>query len=147
VPEIRILVVDDLAPWRHAVRSMIGRETEWHVVGEASDGLEAIQKAEQLNPDLVLLDIGLPRLNGIDAARQIRSRSPETQVLFLSQETSFDVAMEALKIGTGFVVKTAAAKALLPALKTVIQDRQLRETQQICQQPRKTEKDRDEHYY
>jgi CheY-like chemotaxis protein len=73
---IRILVVDDFKDWLRQVRLLLQPRPKSHVIAEASDGLEAVQKAEDLNPDLILLDIGLPKLNGIEAARQIRQRSP-----------------------------------------------------------------------
>jgi len=69
------------------------------VVGEASDGLEAVQKSEELQPDLIVLDIGLPSLNGIEAARRIRNLAPKSKILFLSQESSADVVQEALNSG------------------------------------------------
>ena len=103
---------------------MIGKEADLHVAGEASDGLEAVQKAKALKPDLVLLDIGLPKLNGIEVARQIQSRAPRSKILFLSQESSPDVVREALKLGVGFVVKTDAARELLSAVNAVTVGRQ-----------------------
>jgi DNA-binding NarL/FixJ family response regulator len=121
---IRVLVVEDFKPWRSFVVSMIRKNPLFRVIGEALDGLEAVQKSEELKPDLILLDIGIPELNGIDAARQIRSLSPQSTILFLSQESSPDVVREALKIGLGFVVKTDAAKELLSAVNAVIQGNQ-----------------------
>jgi DNA-binding NarL/FixJ family response regulator len=115
-----ILVVDDFESWRDCVVSIISQEADFYVAGEASDGVEAVQKAKSLKPDLVLLDIGLPKLNGMDVARQIRSLSPQSKILFLSQESAPDVVREALKVGVGFVVKTHGATELLPAVKTVI---------------------------
>ena len=76
MPLIRVLVVEDFEDWRRQVRFMIQARTEWQVIAEASDGSEAVQKAEDLKPDLILLDIGLPKLNGIEVARRIRQRSP-----------------------------------------------------------------------
>jgi DNA-binding NarL/FixJ family response regulator len=91
------------------------------VVGEALDGLEAIQKAVELKPELILLDIGLPTLNGLEAARQIRKLVPESKVIFLSQESSADVLQEALRIGAwGYVVKGGAETELLTAVEAVI---------------------------
>jgi len=121
---ICILVVDDFERWRHFVCSVIGKEADLHVAGEASDGLEAVQKAKAVKPDLVLLDIGLPKLNGLVVARRIRRLSPYSKILFLSQESSPDVVGEALKCGSGFVVKTDAAKELLSAVNAVMVDRQ-----------------------
>jgi DNA-binding NarL/FixJ family response regulator len=87
------------------------------VIGVASDGLEAVQKAEELRPDLILLDLGLPTLNGIAAAREIRKLVPEARIIFLTQESSADVAHEALSSGAqGYVVKAHAGSELLAAL-------------------------------
>jgi DNA-binding NarL/FixJ family response regulator len=122
--QVCILVVDDFEAWRHFVSLMIGKEADLYLAGEASDGLEAIQKAKALKPDLVLLDLGLPKLNGLVVARRIRRLSPCSKILFLSQESSPDVVREALKFGSGFVVKTDAAKELLHAVNAVILDRQ-----------------------
>jgi len=88
MPIIRILVVDDFDPMRKTVRATLQERCDLQVVGEASDGLEAVQKAVELKPDWILMDIGLPSLNGIEAARQIRKLVPEAKILFLSQETS-----------------------------------------------------------
>ncbi len=118
---VRILVVDDFAPWRHFVTTMISMKSEWQVVGEASDGSEAIHKAVELKPDLVLLDIGLPTLSGIEAARQIRELVPESRIIFLTQELSAEVVQEALSLGAwGYVVKTTVESELLAAMETVV---------------------------
>jgi DNA-binding NarL/FixJ family response regulator len=118
---VRILVVDDFEPWRRFVLSTLRRRPELKVVFETSDGLEAVQKAEELRPDLILLDIGLPRLNGIEAARRIRKVAPDSKILFVSQESSADVAQEALRLGAwGYVIKAHAGSELLPAIDAVI---------------------------
>jgi len=92
------------------------------IIGEVSDGLEAVQKAEELKPDLIVLDIGLPSLNGFEAARRIRKVAPETKILFVSQESSADVVQEALSLGAlGYVVKTHAGSDLLAAVEAVCQ--------------------------
>ena len=94
------------------------------VIGEASDGLEAVQRAVELKPDLVLMDIGLPLLNGIEAARKIRELVPEAKIIFLSQESSTEVLQEAMGLGAwGYVVKAKTRTDLLPALETVIAER------------------------
>ena len=84
-----------------------------------SDGLEAVQRAEELQPDLILLDIGLPGLNGIEAARRIRKLSPQSKILFVSQESSADVIEEALKFGVGYVIKTHAGSDLLATIEAM----------------------------
>jgi len=85
---VSVLVVEDYEPFRQYVCSTLGKRTELQIVGEVSDGLEAVQKAEELLPDLILLDIGLPTLGGIEAARRIRELSPESRILIVSQDTS-----------------------------------------------------------
>ncbi|HEY6386650.1 MAG TPA: response regulator transcription factor [Candidatus Acidoferrum sp.] len=118
---IRILVVDDSEPWRRFASSTLRKEPGLQVVGEASDGLEAFQKAVELEPDLILLDIGLPTLNGIEAARRIREIVPEARIIFLSEESSADIVQEAMSLGAwGYVFKTMAAIELLTAVETVL---------------------------
>jgi len=122
---VRILVVDDYEPFRRFVCSTLGKKPELQVIGEASDGLEAVQKAEELQPDLIVLDIGLPILNGIEAARRIRTLSPESKILFVSQESSADVVQEALSLGAaGYVLKVWAGSELLAAVEVVLQGKQ-----------------------
>jgi DNA-binding NarL/FixJ family response regulator len=124
VGPIRILVVDDFEPFRVFVFSVVSKAPEFQIICEASDGLEAVQKAEELKPDLILLDIGLPKLNGIQAARQIRKLAPSSKILFLSQESSADVVQEALDLGAmGYVVKAYAGSELLAAVEAVCQGR------------------------
>jgi DNA-binding NarL/FixJ family response regulator len=125
VTPIRVLVVDDYEPFRRFVCSTLKQLPDLQVIGEASDGLEAVQKAVELHPELIVLDIGLPRLNGIEAARQIRKLRPECKILFLSQESSADVVQEALSLGTsGYVVKAYAGSELLAAVEAVCQGEQ-----------------------
>jgi DNA-binding NarL/FixJ family response regulator len=91
------------------------------VIGVASDGLEAVQKVEELQPDLILLDIGLPSLNGIEVARQIRKLSPKSKILFVSQESSADVVQGALGTGAqGYVLKSDARRELLEGVNAVL---------------------------
>jgi DNA-binding NarL/FixJ family response regulator len=121
----RILVVDDYGPFRQFICSTLRTRPELQIVGEVSDGLEAVHKAEELRPDLIVLDIGLPTLNGIEAARQIRKVAPEYKILFVSQESSADVVQEALALGArGYVVKAYAGSELLAAVEAVLQGRQ-----------------------
>src|SRR5215471_12838769 len=92
-----VVLVDDFGPWRSIVRSLLKTHEELCIVGEASDGPEAIQKAQELQPDLVLLDIGLPTLSGIEVARKIREASPASKILVVSENRSWDIAKEALR--------------------------------------------------
>jgi DNA-binding NarL/FixJ family response regulator len=118
---IRLLVVEDFAPFRQFIRSTLGERADLQIICEVADGLEAVQKAEELKPDLILLDIGLPTLTGIEAARQIRKLVPESKIIFVSQESSADVVQEAFRLGAcGYVVKARAATDLLAAVEEVI---------------------------
>jgi DNA-binding NarL/FixJ family response regulator len=125
ISSIRVLVVDDFEPFRRFVCSTLGKRQDLQVIGEVSDGLEAVQKAEELQPDLILMDIGLPILNGIEAARRIRGLSPESKILFLSENRSWEIAEEALCTGAGgYVVKSDAGSELLPAVEAVLHGKQ-----------------------
>jgi DNA-binding NarL/FixJ family response regulator len=121
----RVLVVEDFAPFREFIRSALGKGRNLQVICEVSDGLEAVQKAEELKPDLILLDIGLPTLDGIKAARQIAKVAPESRIIFVSQESSPDVVQEAFSLGgRGYVLKTSAASDLMAAVRAVLEGRQ-----------------------
>ena len=115
-------MVDDFEPWRRFVSTTLQKQLTLQVIGEAVDGLEAVQKAHQLQPDLILLDIGLPTMNGIEAARRIQEVSPTSKILFVSENRSPDIAEEALNTGAGgYVVKSDAAGELLPAVRAVLE--------------------------
>ena len=117
---LRVLAVDDYEPWRDFVSRTLLNEPELHIIASAADGLEAVEKAEQLQPDLVLLDIGLPTFNGIEASRRIRQVSPASKILFVSDNSSAEIAELALSTGgLGYVVKSAAASELVPAIDAV----------------------------
>jgi len=118
----RVLVVDDYENWHGFVSTTLRKEPQLEIIGRVFDGLEAVRQAEQLQPDLILLDIGLPGLNGIEAVRRIREVSPSSRTLFVSDNRSWDIAKEALRSGgDGYVVKSNAANELLPAVKAVLQ--------------------------
>jgi Response regulator containing a CheY-like receiver domain and an HTH DNA-binding domain len=122
---IRILIVDDFQNWRRQVLFLFRARPEWQVIAQAADGPEAIQKAEELKPDLIVLDIGLPKLSGIEAARQIRQLSPSSKIVFLSQNNDHDVVRAALGIGAvGYVHKMDARGELLPAVFAVLRGEQ-----------------------
>jgi len=118
---IRILIVDDYKDWRRQVRLLFQVRPEWQVIAEAADGPEAIQKAGESKPDLSVLDIGLPKFNGIEAVRQIRQLSPSSKIVFLSQNDDLDVERAALGTGAlAYVHKTAAQSELLLAVDAVL---------------------------
>jgi DNA-binding NarL/FixJ family response regulator len=122
---IHILVVDDFEPWRCFVASTLQKRPDLRIVFEASDGLQAVHKAEELQPELILLDIGLPTLNGIEAARRIRGLAPRSQIIFLSENYASDIAQAALDLGArGYVVKADAVRELLPAIQSVVEGKQ-----------------------
>ena len=120
----RTLVVDDVEDFRRFLRSTLEENTECEIVSEASDGLQAVLQAQELQPDLILLDIGLPTLNGIDAARRIRRLSPNSKILFFTQNCSADIAAGALRTGAnGYLLKSDATD--LPcAVETVLRGEQ-----------------------
>lgn len=121
---LRILVVEDYEPFLRYVCSTLAQKAEYQIIGQAADGSEAIQKAEELQPDLVLLDIGLPKMNGFEAVSQIRKLAPYAKILFLSQEFAFDMVERALRLGAlGYVHKLRAHGELLPALETIVQNK------------------------
>ena len=121
-PTTRVLVVDDYEPWRRFVCSTLQQRPQIQVIGEASDGIEAVRKAKELQPDLILLDIGLPEVNGVQAARQIRELVPKAKIIFLSAISSQEIAEETLRIGaSGYVVKSSARGELLPAVDAILQ--------------------------
>lgn len=124
IGSVRVFVVDDFEAFRRLLCSILEKMPELQVICRASDGLEAVQRAEELQPDLILLDIGLPTLNGIEAARQIRRLSPESKIIFLTQESSTDVVQEGLNLGArGYVSKTRAALDLVAAVEAVLDGR------------------------
>jgi len=114
--------VDDSEVIRRGITTLLSDQAGLTVVGTACDGLEAIEQAQQQQPDLILLDIGLPRLNGIEAARRIRNVAPQAKILFLSQYDTWSTAREALRTGaSGYVVKSDAARELVPGMISVSQ--------------------------
>jgi DNA-binding NarL/FixJ family response regulator len=119
---VGVLVVEDHEPFRRFLCSALENRPGFQTVCEASDGLEAVRKAEERHPDLILLDVGLPSLNGIEAARRIRKLSPKSKILFVSQESSVDLVHAAIAAGAkGYVLKMDAGKELLQAVDVVLQ--------------------------
>lgn len=121
IPAVRVLVAEDFEPFRRFICSTLRENPDLRLICEAADGLEAVRKAEELQPDLLLLDVGLHTLNGIEAARQIRELAPDSKIVFVSQESAADVVEEAFRLGAlGYVVKTDAGSDLLPAVSAAL---------------------------
>jgi DNA-binding NarL/FixJ family response regulator len=121
VVRAQILVVDDSKEWRATLRSMLEAIPGYQIVGEASDGVEAVAKAAQLRPDIVLLDIGMHILNGIEAAPRIRRASPNSKIVFVTQEHDSDVRSVALATGAeGYVLKSRVVPELTPAIDALL---------------------------
>ena len=118
---VRVLVVDDFEPFRRFVSSTLEQRPNLQIVGVVTDGLDAVRRAEELKPDLILLDVGLPTINGIEVARRIREVFPASKILFVSETRSPEVAEEALNTGAvGYVLKSDAAGELLPAIRAIL---------------------------
>jgi len=118
---IRVLIVDDYAPWRRFIATSLASKQEIALVDEAKDGLTGIQKAMELQPDLVVLDMSLPDLSGIEIARKIRESVPKAKILFLTENSSQDIVRKALSTGAeGYVVKSRAARDLIPAVENLL---------------------------
>ena len=117
--KVRILVVDDMAFWRETVCSMLRNEPSFEIICEVVDGQQAVLMADRLRPTIVLLDIGLPRMSGLDAAIWIQKLAPNTRIVFLTEQSDLDVVHAALKVGCGYVLKSDAAADLVPAIHSV----------------------------
>jgi DNA-binding NarL/FixJ family response regulator len=126
VSSVSILVVEDFPQFRQFICSTLRERNDLQIVGEAAEGLEAVQKAVEMKPDLILMDIGLPSLNGLEAARRILQLVPESKIIFLSQESSGEAMQAALNLGAwGYVVKVKAGSGLMPAVDAVILGKKL----------------------
>jgi DNA-binding NarL/FixJ family response regulator len=118
---VRVLVVDDIEGWRIWVCSLLGEEPTFEVVCAVSDGLKAVHMAEKLQPAVVLLDIGLPGLNGIEAGGWIHRVAPDAKLVFVSQQCDPDIARAALRLkGSAYVLKSDAGRELLAAIHSVV---------------------------
>ncbi|HXO39376.1 MAG TPA: response regulator transcription factor [Candidatus Acidoferrum sp.] len=120
MPKIKCLLVDDHTLFRQGVRRLLESETDFEVVGEAADGGEAVEKARELRPDIVLMDIGMPGLSSFESARQIKKTRMETKILFLTMYEDEDYLVQCLEVGaSGYVLKDTPAPQLLTAVKDV----------------------------
>ena len=120
----RVLVIDDYEPWRRHVRTVLEKTPHWQIVGEAADGFAAVQAADHLRPDLILIDVGMPLLNGIQAAQRIIASNPAARILFVTEQQSGCIAEAALQTGAcGYIFKSDAARELLPAMDAVVAGR------------------------
>ena len=117
---IRILLVDDHPIVRQGLKTLLEGHSGWEVIGEASDGAEAVEKAKDLNPDVMVLDVTMPRMNGLEACRLLRQECPALEILFVTQHDSPQMMREAQEAGArGYVVKSNAARDLLAAVDAV----------------------------
>lgn len=118
---VRILIVDDHELVRRGLRSILLTRPEWEICGEAADGSNGIEKARELKPDVVLLDITMPHVNGLDAARIIRRDVPRAKVIILSQYDESEMRARAFEVGAqGYISKSDAARQLLIAIESLI---------------------------
>ena len=118
---VRVLLVDDFEPWRQYVRSALSTDPQFTIVAEAGDGLEAVRKSAEFQPDLILLDISMPGVDGIKAARSITQHAPAARILFLSENRDVDIVEAALQAGgDGYLAKSNSATTLLIAVRSVL---------------------------
>jgi DNA-binding NarL/FixJ family response regulator len=121
---VRILLVDDHPIVRQGLKTILEGHAGWDVIGEASDGAEAIKKAGELKPDVIVLDVTMPTMNGLEACRLLRKQVPDLEILFVTQHDSPHMMREAMEAGArGYVVKSDAARDLLEAVEAVSKHR------------------------
>ena len=119
---VRILVADDHEVVRRGVRSLLNSRTDWEVCGEAADGKEAVEKAKELKPDVIVMDISMPRLNGLEATRVIRKEVPQSEILIFSQHAAAEMRPVALQAGAKeYIAKSAISNDLLTAVESLSQ--------------------------
>jgi len=119
--EVRVLLADDYEPFRRCVSSLFLKYPGWKIVGEVSDGLEAVQKAQELNPDVVLLDLSLPTIDGIEAANRIRRTAPATKIVFITAYYDSELMQKVLRSqAEGYVLKWEITRDLFPAVEAAL---------------------------
>ena len=122
---IRVLVVEDNSFWQEIIVRKLQEQANLQVIAVVADGLEAVHNAEELQPDLMLLDIGLPRMNGIEVAKRVRKMAPAVRILFVSADSCSDIIREALRLGAlGYVYKPNVGSDLLPTIQAVLEGEQ-----------------------
>jgi DNA-binding NarL/FixJ family response regulator len=137
---LRILVADDHAVVRRGVRALLESQTDWQVCGEATTGREAVEQVKRLDPDIVLLDLSMPELNGLDAARRIQRDSPRTQVLVLTMHHSEELAHQLMQAGArGYVLKSDADRELIAAVESLQRHRSFLTPNLARSSPRSTD--------
>ena len=119
----RLLIVDDHEIFRRGLRALLEPSPEWQICGEAVDGVDAVQQCKALKPDIVVLDVSMPRLNGLEAARLIIKENPEPQIVIITQHDSPQIRSAALEAGArAFVTKSAVGSELVSALRNLIRN-------------------------
>src|ERR1700722_19600985 len=119
----RLLIVDDHEIFRRGLRALLEPSSEWQICGEAVDGVDAVEQCQSLKPDIVVLDVSMPRLNGLEAARLIKRQEPEPLIVIITQHDSPQIRTAALEAGArAFVTKSAVGSELLSALRNIIQE-------------------------
>ena len=121
--KIKILIVDDHEIFRRGLRALLEPYSEWQICGEAVDGLDAVEKCQPLGADIVILDITMPRLNGLEAARLIKKQNPALRIVIITQHDSPQVQAAAMEAGAqAFVTKSSVGNELVSALRTIIKN-------------------------
>jgi DNA-binding NarL/FixJ family response regulator len=134
---LRVLVADDYAPWCRLVSSALQKQPQLQLAGEASDGIEALQKAQELKADIILLDVNLPKLNGFKVTQRVLEHLPQSKIILVSADPSFDIAAEALRMGAyGYIVKSDAGKELVRALEAVLEGKKYVSSSVVVRVPR-----------